>query len=80
MSTGSVCRMVRITCHVGWVYSREADNSYNADKANTVMRVSGRCSRYCQVDPLTTQPLERNQSIHISVVLKYAAATKEVRA
>ena len=56
MSAGSVFGTLRITCHVGRVYSCEADDSNHTDEANTVLGVSGRASGYCEVDPLTTQP------------------------
>ena len=69
---------MRITCHVGRVYSRKADDSNNTDKANTVIGVSDRCSGDCEVDPLTIPPSERNQSRHISAVSKSAGATTEV--
>ena len=36
-SAHSFCRMVNITCHIGRVYFREADDSNNTDKANTVL-------------------------------------------
>ena len=78
MSAGSGLRTMRITCHVGRVYSREADDSNNTDKANTVIGVSGRCRGDCEVDPLTTPPSERTQSRHISAVSKSAGATTEV--
>ena len=80
MSANSGFRTRRITCHVGRVYFREADDSNNTDKANTVIGVSGRSSEDCEVVPLTTQPSERNQSGHISAVSKSAGATTEVRA
>ena len=69
-----------ITCHVGRVYFRETDDSNNTDEANTAIRVSGRSSGDWEVDPLTIQPSERNQSRHISGVSKSAGATTEVRA
>ena len=40
-SADSVSRTLRITCHVGRVYSGEADNSNNADEADTVNGMSG---------------------------------------
>ena len=79
-SADSVSRIMRITRHIGRVYFREADNSNNTDKANTVIRVSGRSSGDWKVDTLTIQLSERNQSRHISAVSKSAGATAEVRA